>query len=60
MLLELTQVPSYGLDSKANVDQSLVVEKLLPVENKCRLRHVFIDAPVIVTGKLVPAVTCET
>ena len=60
LLLKLTQVPSYGLDSKANVYQSLVVEELLPVENKCRLGHVFIDAPVIVTSKLVPAVTCET
>ena len=55
MLLELTQVPSYGLDSKANVYQSLMVEGLLPVENKCWLRHVIIDAPVIVTGKFVPA-----
>ena len=59
-LLELTQVPSDGLNSKANVNQSLVIEELLSVENKCRLCHFIIDTPVIVTGKLVPAENSKT
>ena len=53
--MECCQVPAYRLDSEANVDQLVMVEKPLAVKDEGGLGHDVVNLGVVVVGKLVPA-----